>query len=187
VEVSDRCVDALMPAVQRGDRIALEKLLGLTYERLRLIACNVAGPQAEHQTLGPSALINEGFLKICGGVDWSEIRSPAHFYSLFASCMKQALIDHVRRRKAEKRGGNWTRTEMDILLAATRVPASHFLEVTDALEQLRGAIPRAADVLEWKLFGGLTTDEIALLQNTSRSTVESDYRLAKAFLRCLLK
>lgn len=179
-------IEDLIIAVQGGDRGALEALLGVTYERLHSIARDVVGPQGDHQTLGPSALIHEGFLKIWQGVDWSNIRDARHFYTLFANCMKQALIDHVRQRKAEKRGGQWNRVELDILLGATGVPPSQLIDLSDALEQLRSAIPRAAEVMEWKHFSGLSNGEIAKLHATSHSTVEADYRLAKAFLRKLL-
>lgn len=175
-----------LAASQRGEEGAFEQLLAHAYSHLRTIASQVIGPQAEFQTMGPSALVHEGFLKIQLSNDLVGIQDARHFFALFTKCMKQALVDYVRQKNAKKRGGDWYRVELEAMLLSLHIPESQLYELVEAVELLREAAPRAADVFDHKTFGGQTVPEIAALMQLSVSTIEFDLRFARAFLRTKL-
>lgn len=151
-----------------------------TYAQLRAVASRyLAGGGA--LTLQPTALVHEAWLRLAGtnadGVAW---RDRAHFCAVAARAMRQALVDHIRRRSADKRGGGWERVTLTGVLGPDA--GVELLALEGALEQLQALDPRQARIVELRYFGGLSVAEVADCLEVSVSTVEKEWRAARAWL-----
>ena len=158
-----------------------ERLLELVYAELRQIAGRLlAGERAGH-TLQPTALVHEAYLKL---IDQTRMdyQDRTHFLRFAARAMRRLLIDHARKAGAEKRGGAWNRVTLDEGLAAEATDAYEVLDLDRALERFAEMDPRAAQVVELKVFGGLTVAEIADALEVSRRTVDGDWAMARMWL-----
>ena len=163
-----------------GDESALERITSLIYRDLRRLAAHyLAGEQSGH-TLQPTALVHEAYLQVASirEVDW---KARGHFIALMAQIMRRILIDHARRRRSAKRTplpqlasgsiGGLTLAALDVLL------------VDEALTRMTARYPRPAQVVELRFFGGLESEEIAQVMEISLTTVERDWRFARAWLQ----
>lgn len=161
-----------------GNQSALERVTALIYRDLRRRAAHyLAGEQVGH-TLQPTALVHEAYLQVASirDVDW---QTRGHFIALMAQIMRRVLIDHARRRKSAKRtppmasepSGEMTPATLDLLV------------VDEALTRMTGRYPRLAQVVELRFWGGLESEEIAQVLDVSLTTVERDWRFARAWLQ----
>jgi len=168
--------------IAAGDRTAVEELLPQIYDEMRAIAARLFREADWNSTLAPTAVVHEAYLRMVGNRPeaWE---GRTQFLGLAAHVMRQVLVDHHRRRTAAKRGGDWHRVTLagDEPLVA-REPID-FLALEESLEELGRLDPRQAKVVELRFFAGMTVDEIAHLLEVSRSTVELDWRHARAWLR----
>lgn len=166
---ADLSADALMPVV---------------YEELRALAGRYF-----RQSLGvevaPTSIVHDAFVKL------SEARMPGwkdeeHFAAVAATAMRQILVDRARRQKAGKRGGGWERVTMSIAVdgAAQRLDLE---ALDDSLRELEGLDGRQARIVELRFFGGLTVPQVASVLEVSTSTVEKEWRRARAWLGARLK
>jgi RNA polymerase sigma-70 factor (ECF subfamily) len=151
------------------------------YRRLRTIAGRFMREQRRDHTLSPTALANEAYVKISGwknapGVD------REHLVAVAATAMRQILVNHARRRSRLKRGGDAQRIPLGDHLFAATTGESDLLEIDDALNELMKLDPRKGRIVELRFFGGLTVDQVAALLDLSRSTIESEWRSARAWL-----
>ena len=164
-----------------GDVDALERLVPLVYDELRRIAERSLSGERPGHTLQPTAVVNEAFLRLIDrkGIAWKD---RAHFFAIAARTMRRLLVDHARRRDAEKRGGASTRVTLDEAGAVTAAPDADVLALDRALEKLAALDETQAKVVELHYFGGLTLDETAELLETSPSSVVRAFRHAKAWL-----
>jgi RNA polymerase sigma factor (TIGR02999 family) len=182
-------ITAILQAMRAGDRKSEDQLLSLVYSDLRSVARrHMAAEQSEH-TLQPTALVHEVFLRLFrtkeGGaqiapVDWQD---RAHFLAVAARQMRQILIDHARRRQADKRGFKIKTSIEDINQAAA--PAQRFQDfdtINLLLDSFSKKDPEAAQVVELKFFGGLTDREAAVVMGTSVSQVRRHWVFARAWL-----
>ncbi|MEZ5966350.1 MAG: ECF-type sigma factor [Planctomycetota bacterium] len=144
------------------------------YDELRRLAARYVGKDAG--TLQPTALVHEAFLKLAN----AGFRDLGHFRAVAATAMRQALVDHARGRSAAKRGGGAEPTLCDV--AELQAPPTDVLVLDDALTELRRLDGRKADVVELRVFGGLTIDEAATHLRVSHMTVSNDWRFARAWL-----
>lgn len=175
-------VTRLLERLEEGDRHAVDPLFRLVYDDLRRLARAAMARESPGHTLQATALVNEAWLKLAAG------RPPAasgreHFLGIAARAMRQVLVDHARRRKAERRGGDRVR----VTLAAAEGPADghdldELLALDRALDQLDADEPRLRQVVEYRYFAGLTDDEIAGLLGVTRRTVLRDWARARAWL-----
>jgi RNA polymerase sigma factor (TIGR02999 family) len=156
------------------------------YQEIRRLARGIMRSQAPGHTLTPTALVHEAYLRL---VAQPEIRSRsrAQFFAAAAKAMRSILVDHARRKGARKRGGSWHRVTMieEATPAATAAGSSSEYEVLDlhaALDALEGKDARLATVVELRVFGGLTVDEASQVLNVSARTIDSDWKVAKAWL-----
>jgi RNA polymerase sigma factor (TIGR02999 family) len=117
-------------------------------------------------------------------VDQSEAewQDRAHFFGVAARAMRQILIDHARRRAAQKRGGGWERATLDEDLVGGQAPTEELLALDDALERLGQLDPRLSQVVEYRFFAGLTEEETAALLGITTRTVQRDWAKARAWL-----
>ena len=181
-------VPDLLARAQPGDAQSMATLLPLVYEELRKLACvymddHRPGDGRNH-ALQPTALVHEAFIKMVGNdKGWS---GRDHFMAVAATAMRQVLVDHSRRAKADKRGGDAKRSDISVegfgeeSAAASR--EMRVLELDDLLIELSKSSERSARVAEMRLFGGMEQDQIARVLGITRMTVHRDWQIARAWL-----
>ncbi len=137
--------------------------------------------ERQNQTLQPTALVNEAYLKLVDRdrCDW---QNRAHFFGVAARAMRQVLVDHARKHGARKRGGTWQKITLDENLQDPGQASLEILALHDALEKLAVESERTARVAELRVFGGLMAKEIAFLLGVSKRTVDGDWQVARMWL-----
>jgi RNA polymerase sigma factor (TIGR02999 family) len=164
----------------RMESEALEKLLGLAYDELHMIAGRHLRRERPDHTLQPTALVHEAYLRLIDGAVISA-DDRVHFLRAASCAMRRVLVDHARARNALKRGGAVNVT-LDDAVVGHDAPMIDMLALDDALERLGAAEPRWAQVVELKFFGGLDVPDIAATLGTSPATVKRDWQFARAWL-----
>jgi RNA polymerase sigma factor (TIGR02999 family) len=165
-----------------GDQRALDRLTPLVYEELRHQAARYLRRERPGHTLQTTALINEAYLRL---IDAKDVRwqSRAHFFAVAANLMRRVLVDHARRRDAEKRGGSQIRLTLDEGLAVARNSEVDLLAIDEALDRLAAIDAQQARVVELRFFSGLSVEETAAALGVSPKTVKRDWSVARAWLR----
>ncbi len=180
---SRREVTLLLQRIAAGDRSAGEELLPLVYAQLRAIAQgHFRTPSDGARTLQPTALVHEAFLKLFGDRA-TAFDNREHFLAVAASAMRSVLVDSARAKRANKRGGDAARVPLEGLLVSFEERALDVLALDDALERLARVSTGAARVVELRFFGGLEQTDVAQVMGVSVSSVERDWRAARAWLR----
>ncbi len=183
----DRCqvpassITALLQRVQLGQPGAYDAVLPLVYDELRRMAARSLQHEAEGHTLQPTALVHEAYLRLIDQRD-ATFENRGHFYAIAATVMRRILVDHARRGRAEKRGGDNVVRLRDGMDAAAQ-ESEQLLEVDAALEQLAALDARQAKVVELRYFGGLSVEQTAQVLGVSERTVKRDWVIARAFLQ----
>lgn len=149
------------------------------YGQLRAIAARYLSGNAG-LTLQPTALVHEAWMRI--GPAGSDFRDRSHFCAVAAQAMRHALVDHLRRRGADKRGGDWERVTLSGLPGRNPDDGIDLLALESALKKLEALDPRQARIVELRFFGGLSVPEVAETIGVSVSTVEKEWRAARAWL-----
>jgi RNA polymerase sigma factor (TIGR02999 family) len=167
-----------------GNEAARDRLWPLMYEELRRLALYHMNDQAAGHTLQATALVNEAFLKLVDA-DYTATNKRV-FFALAAKAMRSILIDHARARGREKRGGNAARVTLVEELTPTGEDLESLIDLDQVLGDLASRDQRKADIVEMRLFGGLTFDEIAETLGLSNATVRSEMRFARAWLEARL-
>lgn len=165
-----------------GDTQAAEQLFPLVYDQLRGLADSFFRVHVVHQTLQPTALVHEAYLRLVGD-SHTAWQSRAHFFAVAAKAMRHILTDHARRRRAEKRGGDAQRLTLTGLPDFPDGGELDMLDLDDALTRLAELSPRQARIVELRFFGGLLVAEVASLLGLADRTVDREWRLARAWLR----
>jgi RNA polymerase sigma-70 factor, ECF subfamily len=175
--------------LREGDPVALEQLLPLVYDELRVLARSQLRAERHGHTLNATALVHEAYLRLCE----RDRLTPAdrrHFFAIAARSMRRVLIDHARARNRQKRGGGAAIQSLGDDAAAadagawlTSRAADELLALDEALQRLAGASERAARVVEHRFFAGLSLEETADVLGVSLKTVQRDWLLARAWLR----
>ena len=158
------------------------------YAELRRLANLQLARMRGSATLQPTALVHEAYLKLVGRSDagWEERR---HFFAAAAQAMREIVIDHVRKKRARKRGGGEKPSELDAAALDAPVQAASaedVLAVNDAIGKLETEHPRKAEIAILRYFGGLSVQEIAELMGVTTRTIEREWRFGRAYLRALL-
>ncbi len=172
----------MVARASRGDERALSQLMPLVYDELRRLARGYLGRERPGQTLQPTALVNEAYLRLVKDKkqDW---QTRTHFVAIAAISMRQILIEHARARDAQKRGGDRARVTLDEGLVAEEQRSVDLLAVDDALRKLATIDAQQAKLVELRFFGGLTIDESAEALGISPATVKRHWAMAKAWLQ----
>jgi len=166
----------------RGNEEALRELMPLVHAELRRIAAGYLRRERRDHTLEPTALVHEAYIRLVDQrrTSW---RSRAHFFAVAAGLMRRILVDHARRRSYLKRGGGVRPVTLPPEIAgATPGGRPDILALDEALADLEAMDGRQRQVVELRFFGGLTQEEIAEALGVSLSTVERQWRLARAWL-----
>ncbi len=162
-----------------------DELMAAVYDELRALASRTMRRERTGHTLQPTALVHEAYGRL---VDQTRVswRGRTHFFSVAAIVMRRILIDHARRRSRQRRGGSWNRVTLSEALVGNPedgLEPEELLALEQALRGLAAHDRRAARVVELRAFGGLTAAEVAALLEVSKTTVEGDWRHARAWLR----
>jgi RNA polymerase sigma factor (TIGR02999 family) len=169
----------------REESNSLDHLFSAMYEELRRLASTVSRDDPS-ETLNPTALVNEAYLKLASTLR-IEPASRLHFKRIAARAMRQVLVEAARRRSALKRGGGQALVTFDEGVAAGVESSEDILALDAALEDLARMHPRQAQLVEVRFFGGFDVSETAELLEVSQSTVERDWRAARAWLAVQLR
>jgi RNA polymerase sigma factor (TIGR02999 family) len=161
-------------------RQRLDAMFNLAYDELRRLAAMLQ--QSGGATIGPTALVNEAWLKLSAHPNF-EWESPLHFRRIAARAMRQVLVEAARQRSAEKRGGpNATFVTLEPDLLSTDMTADAVISLNEALEDLAGVSPRQVQLIELRFFAGLDVVEAAGALGVSESTAQREWRAGKAWL-----
>jgi RNA polymerase sigma factor (TIGR02999 family) len=175
-------VTVILGRIEQGDPQAAEELLPLVYEELRKLAAARMANEKAGQTLQPTALVHEAWLKIAG--DGQEhFANRRHFFKAAAGAMQQILIDVARRKQRLKHGANLIGDELHESRIAMTVPSEELLAVNDALAALALEDPEAAEVVRMRYFVGMTVPEIAAALDLAPRTVDRHWAFARAWLK----
>jgi RNA polymerase sigma factor (TIGR02999 family) len=175
-------ITMLLQAWGAGDKGALDKLMPLVYPDLhRLARRHMAGERDDH-TLQTTALVNEAYMRLVDSRQ-ATLKDRAHFFAICARLMRQILVDAARSRRALKRGADFRVVELDEAMAAMAEPAVDLIALDDALNALTAFDARKGQVVEMRIFGGLSAQETASVLQISTDTVTRDMHLATAWLR----
>jgi RNA polymerase sigma factor (TIGR02999 family) len=174
-------ITRLLQAVRDGDRRAFDRLLPMVYDSLKKISRRQLRRRGSDVELRTTELVHETYLKMAGQ-DWADWEDRAHFYAVAARAMRQVLVDHARRKGAEKRGGDRRRVTLAGRHLHVRMRPVEILALDEALDALDARSERLRKVVELRFFGGLTEREIAGVLDVSTRTVERDWVKARLFL-----
>jgi RNA polymerase sigma factor (TIGR02999 family) len=157
------------------------ELLPVVYAELRRLAAALAGRLPPGQTLQPTALVHEAYLRLVGDRDpgWNGRR---HFYGAAARAMRDILVEQARRKGAHKHGGGGRRLDLTEGLAVIEPPADDMLAVDEAIGALQAEKPHLAEIASLRYFAGLSVDETAAVLGISASTLAREWRFARAWL-----
>lgn len=169
-----------------GDPGAAAAILPLLYDELRGIARKLLPPGQAH-TLQPTALVHEAWLKIARAGSGMEFVDRRHFLAVAARAMRQVLLNHARDRRTQKRGGEQTHLPLDECLDLIEREAGDVVALNEVLDQLAAQSQRPAQIVELRVFAGLTIEETAEVVGASEASVKADWRFARAFLQQRLR
>lgn len=183
----------LLDRMRDGDAGAARELFAVLYAELKDIArrelgrIDRLGGAAAAQTLQPTALVNEAWLKLFHGAPQGTYRTRFHFCCTVAKAMRSVLVDHARERRADKRGGSRRALSLDDTgaIATSDLPLEHAIDVLplhEAMEDLAAFDPELVELVELRFFAGLSNEEIAALRELSLATIERRFALARAWL-----
>jgi len=176
-------VAAILEEINRGQGVASERLLPLVYEELRRLAAARMRSESGLQTLQPTALVHEAWLRLVGGgASW---QSQAHFFGAAAQAMRRILVDRSRSKAAQKRTTRDNPLALDPESAGE--PGDHILMIHEALKKLEQEDPETANVVLLKFYSGLSSEEIGRMTERSVRSVERQWTMAKARLYQIIR
>jgi RNA polymerase sigma factor (TIGR02999 family) len=181
-------VTRLLDAAAAGDRQAAGDVLPLVYAELRRLAAARLAGQAPGQTLDPTALVHEAYLRLVGPADDNRWAGRSHFFAAAAEAMRHVLVDRARRRNALKRGGGAARVDVpeDAIAAPEGRGDDEVLAVDEALGRLAAADPQAAELVKLRYFAGMSIPDAAAALGVAPRTADRLWAYARAWLRAAI-
>jgi RNA polymerase sigma factor (TIGR02999 family) len=171
----------LLVAIESGDQSAANQLLPLVYEELRRLAASRMAHEMAGQTLQPTALVHEAWLRLVGN-ETPQFKNRAHFFAAAAEAMRRILIDRARHRRAVRHGGGQQRVDLDQVELPFPGDDDQLLAVNEALDKLATVLPLEAELVKLRYFVGLTHDETAEALGISVRTAKYYWAHARAWL-----
>jgi RNA polymerase sigma factor (TIGR02999 family) len=171
----------LLSAIEQGNPTAAEELLDLVYEELRRLAASKISHEAPYQTLQPTALVHEAWLRLMGGGQ-PAFKNRAHFFSAAAEAMRRILIDRARRKLTVRHGGGYERIDVDQLDLASPDADQEILAVDEVLDEFARQHPLKAEVVKLRFFVGMTHEETARVLGISEATARNYWTFARAWI-----
>lgn len=175
-------VTQLLAALEQGESEAAERLLPLVYDALRHLAARRLSEEPSGQTLQPTALVHEAWLRLAGGDEKQRWDSRGHFLGAAAIAMRRILVENARRKRSLKRGGDAVRVEAELEELQGPQRRDDLIELDAALQKLAVQDSRKARLVELRYFAGLTMQEAAGVLGVSLATAERDWSFARAWL-----
>src|SRR5437773_927385 len=177
----------ILERVEKGDGKAAEELLPLVYEELRKLAAHEMAQEAPGNTLQPTALVHEAWLRLAGPREGQAWQNRAHFFGAAAEAMRRILIERARAKARLRRGGGRERVLLEHVTLATEDPDETVLAIHEAIERLAAQDPLKAQIVKLRYFAGLTHDEIATALGMAEPTVRRHWAFARSWLYAELK
>jgi RNA polymerase sigma factor (TIGR02999 family) len=174
-------VTRILKSIEQGDPRAADELLPLVYEELRKLAAAKMAHETPDQTLQATALVHEAWLRLVGN-DNPQFANRAHFFAAAAEAMRRILIDKARRKRAQRRGGDQQRVDMQGAEIAAPGDDDQLLAINEALDRLAAIHPLQAEVVKLRYFVGMTNLETAQAVGLSERTVKNYWNHARAWL-----
>jgi RNA polymerase sigma factor (TIGR02999 family) len=181
-------VTRLLSAIQGGDPGAASQLLPLVYDELRRLAAQKLAHENPGQTLQPTALVHEAYLRLIGGENLhGEWEGRSHFFAAAAESMRRILVESARRKRRRKRGGDRICQTLDPDQVAAPEVSEDLLALDEALTKLSASEPRIAQLVQLRYFGGLTIKQAAEVLDISTRTANADWAYARSWLLAVIR
>ena len=178
---------SIMIRARGGDQRAKGEVIAMVYDELRRVASGMMRRERTEHTLSPTAVVHEAVIRLIGDAVIESSPDRAFLFASAARAMREVLIEHARRRSADRRGGGWRRAPLDLVVDYFEERDLDIVAVHEALGRLAEQHERQAQVMTLRYFGGMSVPEVAAALGVSVATVERDWRLARAWLRCELR
>jgi RNA polymerase sigma factor (TIGR02999 family) len=175
-------VTQVLGAIDQGDSTAAEQLLPLVYDELRRLAAQKLAQEKPGQTLQPTGLVHEAYIRLVDSAQPQQWRSRGHFFAAAAEAMRRILVEAARRRGRRKRGGGRRKVDIADHEPACAEPDLDVLALDEALTRLSAAHAAHAELVKLRYFAGLTLAAAAAALNVSTATAERRWRYARAWL-----
>ena len=174
-------VTVLLNKIASDDNSAPNQLLPLVYDELRKLASGYLQNERPDHTLQATALVHEAYIRL---VDWENVswQNRAHFFAVAAQVMRNILVDHARKKKAEIHGGNLQKLALDEAISFSNSKDVDLVDLDDALKELEKLDERQSKIVELRFFSGLSIEETAHVLGVSTMTVSRDWNFVKAWL-----
>ena len=180
-------VTRILCDIENGDPRAAEQLLPLVYEELRRLAAQKMAHEAPDQTLQPTALVHEAYLRLVNADEAHRWNGRGHFFGAAAEAMRRILVDQARRKQSHKRGGGRVREALESIEIAVPEPGVDLLAINEVLARFEAVDPVKADLVKLRYFAGLTIPEAAQALGISTTTADRHWAYARAWLHAELK
>jgi RNA polymerase sigma factor (TIGR02999 family) len=175
-------VTQLLNAISQGVPHAAADLLPLVYDELRRLAAARLAAEPSGNSLQPTALVHEAYLRLVGSPDGEHWNHRGHFYAAAAEAMRRLLVENARRKKRRKHGGDRCRVSLEVAESLVQAPSEDLLALDEALTRLTAQEPVKAEVVKLRFFAGLTMPEVAQALGLSLATVERYWTYARLWL-----
>jgi RNA polymerase sigma factor (TIGR02999 family) len=175
-------VTHILDAIEHGDERAADQLLRLVYDELRRLAAQQLNREAPGQTLTPTALVHEAYLRLVDSDAKQHWDSRGHFFGAAAEAMRRILVENARRKRSRKHGGGLVRRDLSEALLTVPERADELLALDEALDKLAAKDKVKADLVKLRYFAGLTIDQAATALDISSTTADRYWAYARAWL-----
>jgi RNA polymerase sigma factor (TIGR02999 family) len=184
-------VTRILSAIDQGDPHAASQLLPLVYEELRKLAAQKLAHETPGQTLQPTALVHEAYLRLVSSPQGEQQEEPrwdsrGHFFAAAAEAMRRILVESARRKSRAKHGGELHRVDLQDQDVPVRLPPDEIVALDEALTRLAEEDPESAQVVQLHFFAGLSIEQAAEVLGVSRATAYRQWSYARAWLRCAI-
>ena len=182
--MSEGDVTQLLAELREGNQASIDALFEKVYGELRRLAGDYFRRERPDHTMQPTALVHDAYVRLVGSdnVNWE---NRAHFFNVAAQVMRNIMVDHARKHKAEKRGSG-EKVSLDEVVSFSNERNIDLLALDDALNRLASLDPQQARIVEMRFFGGLKIEEVAAILSISETTVSREWLKAKLWLRSRL-
>lgn len=180
-------VTRILNSLDKNDPKAAEELLPLIYQELRKLAASKMANESPNQTLQPTALVHEAYLRLVDSKNEKEWDHRGHFFAAAAEAMRRILVDKARRKRAARHGGNLSKTELAESRIVSGPTDDQILLAHEALDRFAQVDPVKAEVVKHRFFVGMTNSEVAKVMNLSEATARRHWEYARAWLFAEIK
>ncbi|MBW3600183.1 MAG: sigma-70 family RNA polymerase sigma factor [Planctomycetes bacterium] len=180
-------VTRILSQIESGDPSAAEKLLPLVYQELRKLAAAKLSQERPGQTLQPTVLVHEAYVRLVDVAEPQHWNGRGHFFAAAAEAMRRILIENARRKQSKQHGGGRRRLDLDAVNPAAKARDDELLALDEALARLQHRWPEKATLVKMRYFAGMTIPEAAQAMGISHATAERYWAFARAWLHAQLQ